>query len=181
MPLFCPLTRYGKTRRDVLFLQRFIRGYIPLFFFPKLFYEQLFLKILYLQANTFCIQTRLKYIFVRFLFQWPPGDVILPKTTTIAGNNQNWPTTRSILIYRWKNSASFSSFLVSSQVHSIINFTTFVKHFMIFISLCRYCFSIQCILISWNEFVPKSSKLYIKCKQEIKLDIPYLKINMRSF
>ena len=24
-------------------------------------------------------KTRLKYIFVRFLFQWPPGDVILPK------------------------------------------------------------------------------------------------------
>ena len=101
MLLFCPLTRYGKTRRDVLFLQRFIRGYIPLFFFPKLFYEQLFLKILYLQANTFCIQTRLKYIFVRFLFQWPPGDVILSKNhNCIVVNNQNWPTARSILIYR---------------------------------------------------------------------------------
>ena len=127
-------------------------------------------------------KTRLKYIFVRFLFQWPPGDVILPKTTTIAANNQNWPTTRSILIYRWNRALHrFFPFLVSSQVHSIINFTTFVKHFMIFISLCRYCFSIQCILISWNEFVPRSSQLYIKCKQEIKLDIPYLKINMRSF
>ena len=46
-------------------------------------------------------KTRLKYIFVRFLFQWPPGDVILSKNhNCIVVNNQNWPTARSILIYR---------------------------------------------------------------------------------
>ena len=131
MPLFCPLTRYGKTRRDVLFLQRFIRGYSLLLFFLKLFYEQHFFSKYYIyKLILFCIQTRLKYIFVRFLFQWPPGDVILPKTTTKAGNNQNWPTTRSILIYRWKELHRFYF-----RVHSIKIFTTFVKHFLICITM----------------------------------------------
>ena len=60
-----------------------------------------FSQILYLQAY---ISLNPKqglniYLFV-FYFNGPPGDVILPKTTTIVGNNQNWPTTRSILIYR---------------------------------------------------------------------------------
>ena len=122
-----------------------------MYFSFGLFGEQFFSNTIFTSLCFLESKTRLKYIFVRFLFQWPPGDVILLKTTTIVGNNQNWPTTRSILIYRWKNSASFSSFLVSSQVHSIINFTTFVKHLMICIFLCRYCFSIQCILISWKN------------------------------
>ena len=70
-------------------------------------------------------KTRLKYIFVCFLFQWPPGDVILPKTTTIGGNNQNWPTTRSILIYRWNRALhrffSFFSFFSSTFNYKFYN------------------------------------------------------------
>ena len=99
MPLFCSLTRYGKTR-DVLFY-RDLFGVI-LFLFPELFFmNTIFFLKCYIYKHMLFIQTRLKYIFVRFLFQWPPGDVILSKNhNCIVVNNQNWPTARSILIYR---------------------------------------------------------------------------------
>ena len=81
-------------------LQRFIRGHI-ISFSKIILYEHNFFRKCYIYKHMLFIQTRLKYIFVRFLFQWPPGDVILSKNhNCIVVNNQNWPTARSILIYR---------------------------------------------------------------------------------
>ena len=77
------------------------------------------------------IQTRLKYIFVRFLFQWPPGDVILSKKPQLYCSEQ------SKLAHRKKHidlqKTKYASFLFLWP-HSIINFTTFVKTFLRFVS-----------------------------------------------
>ena len=112
-----------------------------------------FSQISYLQAYVFLYpkQGLNIYLFV-FYFNGPLG--------MSSFQNHNYSSEQSKLAYHKKHidlqmkqsSASFFfPFLVSSQVHSIINFTTFVKHLMICIFLCRYCFSIQCILISWKN------------------------------
>ena len=110
MPLFHPLIRYGKnkTRRDVLFYNRFIRGYI---FLIWIIWWTVFSQISYLQAYVFLYpkQGLNIYLFV-FYFNGPLG--------MSSFQNHNYSSEQSKLAYHKKHidlqmkqsSASFFSF-----------------------------------------------------------------------